>query len=176
MKTEPTGTVQVYTGDGKGKTTAALGLALRAWGHGRRVLVIQFMKGRINYGEIIAARRLPGFEVEQYGRETFVSKENPAPEDQAFARQGWLRAQAAVDGGDYDLVVLDEINVACDFGLVPTAEVLELIKAKPAPLELVLTGRGAPQALLDAADLVTEMRELKHYYKNGLAAREGVEY
>jgi len=171
-----TGTVQLYTGDGKGKTTAALGLGLRAWGHGARVLVIQFMKGRINYGELEATGKLDGFDVEQYGRETFVDREDPAPEDVALAREALARAQRVVAENDYDLVILDEVNVAADYGLVETKEILDLIAAKPPEMELVLTGRDAPAAFLDAADLVTEAREVKHHYRAGVAARKGIEF
>lgn len=170
------GTVQVYTGDGKGKTTAALGLGFRAWGHGARVLVIQFMKGRINYGELEAARKLDGFDVEQYGRETFVDRDDPAPEDVALAREALARAQSVVAENAYDLVILDEVNVAADYGLVTAEEVLALIAAKPPAMELVLTGRGAPAPVVEAADLVTEMREVKHHYRQGRPARQGIEF
>lgn len=170
------GTVQVYTGDGKGKTTAALGLALRAWGHGARVLVIQFMKGRINYGELEATRKLEGFDVEQYGRETFVDRDEPAAEDVALAREALARARQVVAENAYDLVVLDEVNVAVDYGLVETKEILDLVAARPAEMELVLTGRNAPAAFVDAADLVSEVREVKHHYREGVAARKGIEF
>jgi cob(I)alamin adenosyltransferase len=170
------GTVQVYTGDGKGKTTAALGLGLRAWGHGARVLVIQFMKGRINYGELAAAAKLEGFTVEQYGRETFVSRDDPAAEDVALAREALARAQQVVPGGDYDLVILDEVNVAADYGLVSIHEILDVIASKAPETELILTGRDAPAEFCDAADLVSEVKEVKHHYRNGVAARKGIEF
>jgi len=170
------GTVQVYTGDGKGKTSAALGLGLRAWGHGARVLVIQFMKGRINYGELGATRRLEGFDVEQYGRETFVDRDAPAAEDVALAREALARARQVVADNEYDLVILDEVNVAADYGLVAAQEVLALIANKPPEMELVLTGRGAPAAFVEAADLVSEVREIKHHYRTGVPARKGIEF
>ncbi len=170
------GTVQVYTGDGKGKTTAALGLALRAWGHGARVLVIQFMKGRINYGELEAAAKLEGFDVEQYGRETFVDRDEPAPEDVALAAKALARARQVVAENAYDLVILDEVNVAADYGLVETKEILDVVAARPAEMELVLTGRGAPAEFVEAADLVSEVREIKHHYRIGLPARKGIEF
>jgi cob(I)alamin adenosyltransferase len=176
MTSERSGTVQIYTGDGKGKTTAAFGLALRACGHGRRVLVLQFMKGSERYGELKAAASLASFTVEQYGRDDFVRRGAPTPEDVRLAAAGMARARQAVGGGDFDLVVLDELNVAVAYGLVPEDDVLALIKEKPAALELVLTGRGAPPALIEAADLVTEMKEIKHPYRRGVKAREGVEY
>jgi cob(I)alamin adenosyltransferase len=170
------GTVQVYTGDGKGKTTAALGLGLRAWGHGARVLVIQYMKGRINYGELEAARKLDGFDIEQYGRETFVNRENPAEEDVAFARAALARSREAVAGGEYDLVVLDEVNVAADYGLVTIDEILEVIARKAPETELILTGRNATAEFREAADLVSEVREVKHHYRIGVPARKGIEF
>ncbi len=170
------GTVQVYTGDGKGKTTAALGLALRAWGHGARVLVIQFMKGRINYGELEAARKLEGFDIEQYGRETFVDRDEPAAEDVALAREALARARQVVAENAYDLVILDEVNVAADYGLVTAKEILDLISHKPPEMELVLTGRNAPAEFADAADLVSEVREIKHHYRIGIPARKGIEF
>ena len=170
------GTVQVYTGEGKGKTTAALGLALRAWGHGARVLVIQFMKGRINYGELEAVRSLEGFDVEQYGRETFVDRDEPAPEDAALAREALARARQVVAENAYDLVVLDEVNVAVDYGLVTLDDILDLIANKPPAMELVLTGRGAPAAFVEAADLVSDVREIKHHYRAGVPARKGIEF
>jgi cob(I)alamin adenosyltransferase len=170
------GTVQVYTGDGKGKTTAALGLALRAWGHGARVLVIQFMKGRINYGELEATRRLDGFDVEQYGRETFVDRDEPAAEDVSLAAEALARARQVVAANEYDLVVLDEVNVAADYGLIKTEDVLDLIGKKPPEMELVLTGRSAPAEFVEAADLVSDVRELKHHYRIGVPARKGIEF
>jgi len=173
---ERPGTVQLYTGDGKGKTTAAFGLALRAAGHGRRVLILQFMKGSERYGEVLAARRLAGVAVEQYGRDDFVRRGAPTAEDRRLAAAGMARARQAVASGDYDLVILDELNVAVAYGLVPEDDVLALIKGKAAALELVLTGREAPPALIEAADLVTEMKEIKHPYQRGVKAREGVEY
>jgi cob(I)alamin adenosyltransferase len=166
----------VYTGDGKGKTTAALGQALRAWGHGRRVLVIQFMKGRINYGELEAVKKLDGFDIVQMGRETFVSRENPDRVDVEMARDALRLLTEKVKSGEYDMVIADEINVALDFGLIDLEHVLDLINNKPPGLELVLTGRNAPPEVIKAADLVSEVREIKHHFKKGVSAREGVEY
>jgi len=170
------GLVQVYTGNGKGKTTASLGLALRAAGHGFRVYVLQFMKGSTVYGELASAERLaPELTIEQVGRDTFVSRSNPDPEDVHMARQGFEKAKTLVRSGDYDLIVLDEINCAVDFKLISLDEVLDLIRNKPFHTELVLTGRGASQEVMDLADLVTEMREIKHYYNSGQHARQGIE-
>jgi cob(I)alamin adenosyltransferase len=168
--------VQVYTGDGKGKTTAALGLALRALGHGLKVCMIQFMKGDPEYGELRAAPRLDGLTIRQFGRTDFVDRDQPAEEDISLARQGLEHAAAVMDSGDHDLLILDEINVAMDFGLVPVQAVLKLIENKPRRMELILTGRFAPRAVIEAADLVTEMREIKHYYRQGRTARDGIEH
>jgi cob(I)alamin adenosyltransferase len=170
------GYVQVYTGNGKGKTTASLGLALRAAGHGLKTVIIQFMKGWIDYGELAGVRMLAPFvEIHQAGRDTFVNRKSPDPEDVRLARQGFELAKETILSRRADIVVLDEINCAMDFGLLPVAEVLELLRNRPDGMELVLTGRGAPQEIVDAADLVTEMREVKHYYAKGVDARTGVE-
>jgi cob(I)alamin adenosyltransferase len=173
---ERRGTIQVYTGDGKGKTTAALGLALRAAGHGLRTYVVQFMKGSSNYGELKVAESLPELVIEQSGRDTFVDKKNPAPEDIELAARGLEKARAAIQSGEYDIVVLDEINVALDFGLVSLEDVRGLIEAKPASLELVLTGRSAHPEIVKLADLVSEVLKIKHHYDAGVEAREGIEY
>jgi cob(I)alamin adenosyltransferase len=170
------GYVQVYTGNGKGKTTASLGLALRAAGHGLKTVIIQFMKGWIDYGELAGVRMLaPHVEIHQAGRDTFVNRKNPDPEDIRLAREGWNLARGIISGRKADIVVLDEINCAMDFGLLPVGEVLEAIQGKPDGMELVLTGRGAPPEIIEAADLVTEMREIRHYYAKGVDARVGVE-
>ena len=170
------GYVQVYTGTGKGKTTASLGLAVRAAGHGLKTVIIQFMKGWIDYGELAGVRMLaPHVEIHQVGRDTFVNRKNPDPEDIRLARDGWKLAREIIVGRNADIVVLDEINCAMDFGLLSVGEVLEAIKRKPDGMELVLTGRGAPPAIMEAADLVTEMREIRHYYAKGVDARVGVE-
>ncbi len=173
---ERRGTVQVYTGDGKGKTTASLGLALRAVGHGLAVYMIQFMKGSRNYGELISAEKLPGFVIEQSGRDEFVDRDNPAPVDVEFARAGLEKARHALTGGGYDVVILDEINVALDFGLVSLEDVFALIDAKPDNVELVLTGRAAHPEIVKRADLVSEVLNIKHHYDAGVEAREGIEY
>jgi cob(I)alamin adenosyltransferase len=170
------GYIQVYTGNGKGKTTAALGLAVRAAGHGLHTVILQFMKGWIDYGELEGVRMLaPHVEIHQAGRDTFVNRKNPDPEDIRLAREGWELAKKAILGRKADIVVLDEINCAIDFGLLSLEEVIEVLKKKPDGMELVLTGRGAPQDLIEVADLVTEMGEIKHYYSKGVDARVGVE-
>jgi len=172
---ERTGYVQVYTGDGKGKTTAAFGLAGRAAGRGLRVLVLQFMKADPSWGEIVSARRL-GIAVEQVGLDHWVHKGKVSAADLQAAAAGFARARELVTSGDYDLVVLDELVTALFFELVPLGDVLALLAARPAHTELVLTGRRAPAELVAAADLVTEMRPLKHYFDAGVGAREGIEY
>jgi cob(I)alamin adenosyltransferase len=170
------GTVQVYTGNGKGKTTAALGQALRACGHGLRVVMIQFMKGSENYGEVMISGKVPGFTLVQSGLPTFVEKGNPSEEDLRLAREGMDRARKAIADGTWDIVILDEINVAVDYGLVGVEEVLDLVRKRPAAMEMILTGRYAPEEFLEVADLVTEMREVKHHYADGQEMREGIEY
>jgi cob(I)alamin adenosyltransferase len=168
--------VQVYTGNGKGKTTAALGQALRAIGHGWQVLMIQFMKGDPSYGEVIAGRQIPNLTIVQSGLPTFVEKGNPSPEDVRLARQGLALARQALPEGKYRMIILDEINVAVDYGLLPRAGVLELVRDCPAGVELVLTGRHADPELLDLADLVSEVKEVKHPYQQGVVSREGIDY
>lgn len=171
-----TGYVQVYTGDGKGKTTAAMGLAFRAAGRGLRTFVAQFLKGRPT-GEIEAAKKLaPLVVIEQFGREGFLTaKAGPAAEDVALARAGLDRAREALLSGAYDIVVLDEVNTAVHLKVLTEADILELIDRRPAAVELVLTGRRAPASFVERADLVTEMRAVKHYFDRGVPAREGIE-
>lgn len=170
------GYVQVYTGNGKGKTTASLGLAVRAAGHGLKTVIIQFMKGWIDYGELAGVKMLaPYVEIHQMGRDTFVNRKNPDPEDVRLAREGWKLAKEIISSGKADIVVLDEVNCAMDFGLIPVGEVLKAIEEKPDGMELILTGRGAPPEIIETADLVTEMREIRHYYAKGVDARVGVE-
>lgn len=169
------GIVMVFTGDGKGKTTASLGAAMRAAGHGATVFIIQFMKGRL-YGELEAARALERITIEQHGRDEFVNPENPEKIDIELAGKGWRRALEIVEKEDPDMLILDEINVAVSFGLIDADEVADFIKDKPAGLDLVLTGRYAPPQFIELADTVTEMREIKHHYNNGIEMRKGIEY
>ena len=169
------GYVQLYTGDGKGKTTASLGLVLRALGQGLRPAVLQFMKADPNWGEIVSLKKL-GVPVQQCGLDHWVLAGKVSDEDRAAAAEGFGRARALVESGDYDLVVLDELVTAVFFGLVPVSSVLDLIAAKPVAVELVITGRRAPEELIAAADLATEMRPLKHYFDAGVQARAGIEY
>ncbi|TWJ18795.1 cob(I)yrinic acid a,c-diamide adenosyltransferase [Geobacter argillaceus] len=175
MKLEQ-GCVQVYTGNGKGKTTAALGLALRAVGRELMVCIVQFMKGGGPYGEHLVAERLaPYLTIVTTGRKGWVKQDGPAAEDRQLAEEGLVLAREILTGGTYDLVILDEINGAVAYGLLDVEPVLELIRLKPSRVELVLTGRNAHEKIIEAADLVTEMREIKHYYKAGVPARVGIE-
>jgi len=168
------GYLQVYTGDGKGKTTAALGLALRAAGAGVRVYIAQFVKG-MYYAELKALERFSDLMViERFGRECFIRK-TPQQEDITLARQGLARAGEIIAAGQYPLVILDEASIAIHFGLFSTADLLQILRHRPAWVEVVVTGRRAPEELLAAADLVTEMKEIKHYYQLGVAARDGIE-
>ncbi len=168
------GYIQVYTGDGKGKTTAALGLALRAAGVGAKVFIAQFVKGTKS-AELAALERLGDLiTVKQYGRGHFIVGE-PEEEDIQAARAGLAEVRQIIASGEYPLVVLDEANVAVHFGLFTADELLETVKSRPQHVEVVITGRRAHQRIIDAADLVTEMREVKHYYTQGVPARRGIE-
>jgi cob(I)alamin adenosyltransferase len=169
------GYVQVYTGDGKGKTTAAFGLAARAAGRGLRVLILQFMKADPSWGEIVSAQKL-GITVEQCGLDHWVHKGEVTADDLAAAADGFARARTLVLSGDYHVVVLDEVITALYFELVPVASLLRLFEERPPHVELVCTGRRAPGEVIEAADLATEMRPLKHYFDAGVGAREGIEF
>lgn len=169
------GYTQVYTGNGKGKTTAALGLAFRAVGRGLRVCFFQFIKGGGPYGEHLSCEKLaPLLTIIQTGRPGWVNTQD-ITEDRCAAQEAFAQARQILISGKYDLVVLDEINGAVAFGLLDEVQVLELIHLKPPHVELVLTGRNAPERVMEAADLVTEMRDIKHYYKAGVPARSGIE-
>jgi len=169
------GYVQVYTGDGKGKTTAALGLALRAAGAGAKVYLAQFAKAA-GCSELAAIERFGGqILVSRHGSGTFIRGE-PSAEDAHAARAGLREARRALVSGDYQLVILDEANVATYFGLFPVGDLLDLIDARPGHVELVITGRRADPAVVARADLVTEMRQVRHYGERGVAARKGIEY
>lgn len=172
------GLIMVLTGNGKGKTTSAFGQALRAIGHGIRVLIIQFMKGSETYGELQAARKYLGdlLTVEQYGRNEFVDKANPSPVDIELARRGLDRAREALASREFGLVVLDEINVAMDFGLLPWEDVEAVLAARHPSVDVLLTGRYAPPQLVQAADQVSEVLDIKHHYAEGVPARAGIEF
>ncbi|MBN1380847.1 MAG: cob(I)yrinic acid a,c-diamide adenosyltransferase [Deltaproteobacteria bacterium] len=170
------GIVIVNTGNGKGKTTAAFGQALRAIGHGYKVCAIQFMKGRA-YGEYQSAEKyLPNLTVHLVGLDSFVMRDNPAPVDIEMARKGFALAQKVISSGEFDMVILDEINVAIDFKLIPLQDVIDLVNNKPPDLDLILTGRYAHPDIVKLADTVTEMKEIKHHYAAGIKDRAGIEY
>lgn len=168
------GYIQVYTGDGKGKTTAALGLALRAAGYELHTYIGQFMKGQ-DYGELHSLHGNRYITIEQYGQPRCIRREEVDQGHIALARQGLERARQAMLSGQYDIIVLDEVNVAIWFGLLDVEEVLAFLDQKPEQVEVILTGRRAPTELIERADLVTEMREVKHYYHQGVMARKGIE-
>lgn len=175
-KREGLGLIQVFTGSGKGKTTAALGEALRACGHNYKVLVVQFMKGQIDYGEVKIASKIPNLDLKQFGLPTFVKKGEPSREDLRLAQEGFLFAKSAIENKKYDMVILDEVNVAIDYGLLGLEEVLTLLKERPDGVEIILTGRYAPKEIIEIADLVSNIEEVKHPYQKGIPARKGVEW
>jgi len=170
------GLVQVYTGNGKGKTTAAFGLALRAIGRGLKVYIIQFIKGGFDYGELYMVDKLPNLKLKAFGRGRFVTEKPAGKLDVELAEEALALAEEVIKSGEYDIVILDEINVALNLKLIKTEKVLELMKNKPQHVELVLTGRYASSQILRAADLVTEMKEVKHPFNRGYQARKGIEY
>ncbi len=172
---EGKGIVMLFTGDGKGKTTAAVGAAVRAAGHGADVLIIQFMKGRL-YGELAAVDKIDNLRIEQHGRDEFVDPKDPEKIDIELAEKGWARALEAVSSGPPSLLVLDEINVAVSFGLIPLEEVVRFVRERPDGMDMILTGRYAAPELIDIADTVTEMKEIKHHYNAGVQMRKGIEY
>ncbi|MCD4736484.1 MAG: cob(I)yrinic acid a,c-diamide adenosyltransferase [Bacteroidales bacterium] len=169
------GYIHVYTGDGKGKTTAAIGLALRAAGAGKKVFCGQFVKGRpYNENEFIR-KNIPQITIKQYGRGCFIKSE-PQKEDIEAAQKGFKEIENIIKNEFYDLIVLDEVNIATYYKLIAVEDLIRLLKSKPESLEIILTGRRADPAILEVADLVTEMKEIKHYYNQGVEAREGIEY
>jgi len=170
------GLVQVYTGNGKGKTSAAFGVALRAMGRGLKVYVVQFIKGGFDYGELYVVDKLPNLKLKAFGRGRFVTEKPPNKEDVKLSEEALALAEQVVKNGEYDIVILDEINVALNLKLISLEKVLELIKNKPKHVELILTGRYAPSEIIETADLVTEMKEVKHPFNKGYKAREGIEY
>jgi cob(I)alamin adenosyltransferase len=170
------GLVQVYTGNGKGKTSAAFGLALRAIGRGLKVYIIQFIKGGFDYGELYMLDKLPNLTLKAFGRGRFVTAKPPEKEDIKLAEEALQLSEKVVTSGEYDVVILDEVSVALNLKLISLDDVLELIKTKPKHVELVLTGRSAPNEIIEVADLVTEMREIKHPFSKGFPARKGIEH
>jgi cob(I)alamin adenosyltransferase len=172
------GLVIVHTGPGKGKTTAALGLAMRAVGSGLRVLMVQFIKGSWHYGELDAAEMLgpDKLTIRPMGRGFVKLGGEIDPEDKKAAEEAWTFAREKLFSGEYDMIVLDEINYAINYGLLPVGPVVEALKRKPERVHVVLTGRSAPAEIVEVADTVTEMREVKHAYQKGIEAQRGIEY
>jgi len=167
--------IQIYTGNGKGKTTAAFGLALRANGAGLKVFIGQFVKGKAYNENIAVAKHLKNITVKQYGLGCFIV-DTPTANDIKAAHKGLKEMRKIIQKGDYDVVIMDEVNIALYYNLFEIDEVIELMKNKPDYVELVLTGRYAPKEIIELADLVTEMKEIKHYYQKGIQAREGIEF
>jgi cob(I)alamin adenosyltransferase len=168
------GYIHLYTGNGKGKTTAALGLAIRAAGAGKKVFIAQFVKG-MPYAEHKALKRFPEIEVKQYGLDCFIEKE-PTREDIMAAQTGLNEVSEIVQKNACDVLILDEVCIALHYELFELNEIINLLHEKPESMEIILTGRYAPKELMDKADLVTEMKEIKHYFNMGIQAREGIEY
>lgn len=168
------GYIQLYTGNGKGKTTAALGLALRAICAGKSVYIGQFIKG-MDYSELRAIEYLPNLTIEQFGRDCFIYKD-PADEDIKAAKEGLEKIGRLLKNSPYDLIVLDELNIALYYNLFSLEEVLDLLNARDKTKEILITGRYAPEELIEISDLVTEMKEIKHYYNQGVEARKGIEF
>ena len=170
------GLVQIFTGNGKGKTTAAMGTIVRAAGHGLRILLVSFMKGDYEYGEYNTLSKIPNVEISSYGFHHLIDPSDIKPEEKEQAEMALAKAREAVTSKKYDIVVLDEVNVALGYNLIELDEVIRLIKDKPSDVELILTGRYADNRLIELADLVTEMVKVKHPFDKGIKARKGIEY
>lgn len=170
------GLLIVFTGNGKGKTTASLGMALRAAGHGMRVLILQFIKGTWPYGELEALERFAEVKIKPLGS-GFTWKKESLDEDRELARLGWEEASDEIGKGEYDVIILDELNYVLSYGLLPLDPVLQALSSRPQGLHVVVTGRNAPEELIQIADLVTEMVQVKHPYQDkGIKAQKGIEY
>jgi len=169
------GLIQVYTGDGKGKTTAALGLALRAAGRNMKVLIVQFMK-KWDYGELHSAKLIPNITLETFGTKEFIYKGKAKKIDYEEAEKAFSFGIEGMQSCNYDIVIFDELNMALYYELLDLKEVIQKIKGKPDNVEVVITGRRAPEEIIEIADLVTEMKEIKHPYQKGIEARRGIEY
>lgn len=168
--------LQVYTGTGKGKTTAALGVAFRGAGYGLKTLMLSYLKDDPEYGEAKAASMLLSFKLEQVGRDAFVNFQNPDPVDLKMCRDGWERAKQAIVNKEADIIILDELNIVLATKMLPTEEIVDFLKAHKQNLEIITTGRGAPEELIKAADLVTDMQEVKHYFHKGVSSRNGIDH
>ena len=168
--------VEVFTGEGKGKTSASLGMILRALGHGLRAYIVFFMKGNFPYGEQKTLSQLPNVTFDKFGFETFCDPSNIKPEEKEQAQMALSAAREAMLSGNYDLVILDEVNVAAGWKLIDTSQVVQLIKDKPENVELILTGRHADPRIIELADVVTNMAKVKHPYDKGILSRKGFDY
>lgn len=168
----------VYTGNGKGKTTAAFGQALRAVGHNFKVLIIQFGKGaNFEYGEITSAKLLsPNLKIEQYGTDSFIDPLNPSNEAKEMAVKGWEASLKALSSNDYDIIILDELNIMLDFNLLDKNDVIQALNGRNKELNVIITGRNAPKEIIDIADMVSEIKMVKHPYTKGIDAIKGIEY
>ncbi len=175
------GYIQVYTGNGKGKTTASLGLAMRALGREWKVLIIMFTKGGNDYGELNSFRELStkisdNLTIIQAGLDRIVYKNNKSQKDIDAIKEGWSFAKNAIKNNEYQLIILDEANIAIDLGILDIDEVVETLKNKPDETEIVLTGRNAHPKIIELAHLVSNIEPVKHYWDTGIAARKGIEY
>lgn len=175
------GYIQVYTGNGKGKTTASLGLAMRALGRCWKVLIVMFLKGGDDYGELNSFRNLSpeiskNLNIVQAGLDRIVYSDNKTPEDEKEIKKGWELAKKAIQNDEYNLIILDEANVAMDLGFIDVDEVAQVLKNKPEDMEIVLTGRNANPKIIELAHLVSEIKPVKHYWDTGIVARKGIEY
>jgi len=168
--------LQVYTGTGKGKTTAALGVALRGAGYELKTIMFSFLKDDPDYGEARAYKYLPGFELKQVGRDAFVNFYNPDPVDLEMCRKGWEMAKQAIEEHQADIIILDELNIVLCTKMLPTEETVAFLKQYKSKIEIITTGRGAPEELIKAADLVTDMSEVKHYFHKGVQSRNGIDH
>lgn len=180
-KEQNKGYIQVYTGDGKGKTTATMGLALRALGQGKTVSITMFTKGGNNYGEVKAFNKLQpdirkNLQINQAGLDRIVYKSNQTNDDEEIIKKGWQDAKKIINSGKTDVVILDEMNIAIDLGIIDENDVIDTLKNKPDNVEVVLSGRNAHKDIIDVADLVSNIQLVKHYWDKGIMAREGIEY
>jgi cob(I)alamin adenosyltransferase len=174
-KPKKKGLIIVHTGDGKGKTTAALGLALRACGYGMKVIMLQFFKGKWKYGELRSAPKLETFEIQPMGK-GFTWESKDIEVDKAMVREAWRAAKEKILSGNYDVVILDEINYALSYDFLPVTDIVDFLKNKPPMLHVILTGRDAKPEIIEIADLVTEMRQIKHPFEQGISAQKGIEF